>query len=100
MQIFIRTLTGHSYTLDVEPGDDIRRIKEMLQDLSGDDPDGMRLVWAGRGLEDGRTLSDYSIGRESTLHLVIRLRGSPSTSEPEADAEGREAAEPSLEQSG
>ena len=75
MQVFVRTLAGRSTTLDVESTDTVKSLKEKLYLKEGISAGDQRLVFGGKELDETRSLSDYNIRKESTLYMLLRLRG-------------------------
>eukprot|EP00593_Proboscia_inermis_P003010 CAMPEP_0171296922 /NCGR_PEP_ID=MMETSP0816-20121228/5644_1 /TAXON_ID=420281 /ORGANISM="Proboscia inermis, Strain CCAP1064/1" /LENGTH=140 /DNA_ID=CAMNT_0011770763 /DNA_START=46 /DNA_END=468 /DNA_ORIENTATION=+ len=75
MELFVKTLTGKTVTIEVEEGESIEDVKAKISEKEGIPPEQQRLIFGGQQLQDSKTIDDYDIGDDSTLHLVLRLRG-------------------------
>ena len=75
MQVFVKTLTGKTISVDVEPDESVESLKAKIQEKEGVPPDQQRIIFGGKQLDGLKSLSDYDIDDDSTVHLVLRLRG-------------------------
>ncbi len=79
MQVFVKTLTGKTISVDVEPDESVESLKSKIQEKEGIPPDQQRIIFGGKQLDSMKSLSDYEIDDDSTVHLVLRLRGGELT---------------------
>jgi ubiquitin len=82
MQLFVKTLTGKTVSIEVEEGESIEDVKAKIAEKEGIPPEQQRLIFGGQQLQDAKTLDDYNVGDDATLHLVLRLRGGRTMSMP------------------
>jgi ubiquitin len=75
MQLFVKTLTGKTVSIEIEEGESIEDVKAKIAEKEGIPPEQQRIIFGGQQLQDGKTVDDYNIGDDATLHLVLRLRG-------------------------
>lgn len=75
MQVFVKTLTGKTISVDVEPDESVESLKAKIQEKEGVPIDQQRIIFDGKQLDSLKSLADYDIDDDSTLHLVLRLRG-------------------------
>lgn len=73
MQLFVKTLTGKTVSIEVEEGESIEDVKAKIAEKEGIPPEQQRLIFGGQQLQDSKTLDDYNVGDDATLHLVLRL---------------------------
>lgn len=87
MQLFVKTLTGKTVSVEADPGDSIETLKHKIQEKEGIPPEQQRIIFGGKQLQGGdKTLGDFDLEEGNTLHLVLRLRGGPSSSEQSASS--------------